>query len=52
MKSYPELDKVAEKIHKEVINKVNRKANKTVSEMPYKEQYILEKLIQHLKKSV
>lgn len=49
---YPELDKVATKLARDLGDEINRQAPKVKSEMPYREQYILEKIIEILKEAV
>jgi len=49
---YPELNEIANDIFRDAITVIRIKAHAIKSEMPYKEQYILEKLIQKLEKRV
>jgi hypothetical protein len=52
IKKYPELDKIAKKIGKDVGNSINSEVKNVESEMPYKAQYVLEELIKILQKAV
>jgi len=49
---YPELDKCAEIIEGITIREINKMAQHTKSEMPYKTQAILEMVIARLEKCV
>lgn len=49
---YPELDKLAKKIGKDVATQINKETSRVKSEMPYKAQYVLEELIEILQKLV
>lgn len=49
---YPELDKLAREIAIDVGDEINKQAPKVKSKMPYKEQYILEKIIEILQEAV
>ena len=51
-KKYPELDKISKDISRLVGDEINKRTDKVKSEMPYKAQYVLEKLIEILEKSV
>jgi len=49
---FPELDKVAAKIATNIGKIINKETKSIKSEMPYKAQYVLEEVIEHLKESV
>jgi uncharacterized Zn finger protein (UPF0148 family) len=49
IKKYPELMKLANKIAKDVATEINREAPKVKSEMPYKQQFVLEEVINILR---
>lgn len=50
--NYPELDKIAKEMAKSVAIDINKKTSGVVSDMPYKAQYVLEKLIRLLQEKV
>ena len=52
IKEYPELVAVAQKIAKETCIKINSRAVKVKSEMPYRQQFVLEELIKILESKV
>lgn len=52
VKKYPELDAISYKLFNYVINEINKQVKNIESEMPYKAQYVLEKLIYKLEQSV
>lgn len=53
MSDYPELDKVARSIAKDVLKRINNiPVHEIESEMPYKRQHILEELIKILQSAV
>ena len=52
MKKYPELEKLAMKLAKDLGNEINRKTENLKSDMPYKAQYVLERIIEILEKAV
>jgi hypothetical protein len=45
---FPELDKIADGLVKDVSKLINEKVKDIKSEMPYKAQYVLEELIRKL----
>jgi hypothetical protein len=49
---YPELDELAESIAGMVGREINKRVRSINSEMPYKAQYVLEEVIQHLQEQV
>lgn len=49
---YPELDFVAKELSLVVLHMIEERAEAIKSKMPYKPQYILEELIEHLKEEV
>lgn len=49
---YPELDKLATKIAKNIGDEINKEAIKIKSKMPYRERYVLEKIIRILEKAI
>lgn len=49
---YPELDKIALKLARQVGTMINKEVKNVESEMPYKAQYVLEELIRHLEEAV
>lgn len=52
VKRYPELEKAASEIRKQIVPLINKAARETQSEMPYKAQHILEELIKQLEELV
>lgn len=50
--NFPELDEIAEKFAKEVLNKINKEVKNVKSKMPYKSQYVLEEIIRILEDAV
>lgn len=52
-RKYPELDKIADKLFKDVMAELSTHgANSLQTEMPYKAQYILEKLVKKLQEKI
>jgi hypothetical protein len=51
-KKYPELDKLAKKLAIALGDNINKETAKIKSEMPYKAQYVLEKIIGMLEAAV
>lgn len=51
-KKYPELDSIAKDMADDVYTSIGKRTTKVDSEMPYKAQYVLEKIIENLKKMV
>jgi len=49
---YPELDKIAKMMANKTSEEIAKRIRNVKSEMPYKRQYVLEKVIQILEKSV
>jgi hypothetical protein len=49
---YPELDKLASDLAHVVSKEINKRVRSVESKMPYKAQYVLENLIEHLKEMV
>lgn len=49
---YPELDRIAKELARSVAIDINNKTHGVVSDMPYKAQYVLEKLIRLLQEKV
>lgn len=52
LERYPEFKKLVNEIVEEVAKKINEKAPKIKSEMPYKCQFVLEEIIQNLQDRV
>lgn len=52
MQKYPELNEIAEDISDTTCVLINKMAQRVRSEMPYKAQYVLEKVIQRLSETV
>ena len=52
LKKYPELTKLADKIAMDVAKRINQEAAKVKSEMPYRQQYVLEEVIRLLRDMV
>lgn len=52
IKKYPELSKLARELAHDLVKEINQKAPKIKSEMPYREQFVLEEIIELLKKWV
>lgn len=52
IKKYPELDELAMRLAVQVCRKINVSVQSVESKMPYKAQYVLEELIEILKRSV
>lgn len=49
---YPELDEISKKISKKVIKMILEETKDVDSQMPYKNQYVLEELIKILQEKV
>jgi hypothetical protein len=49
LKKYPELMKLANRIAKDVAKEINKEAPKIKSEMPYRQQFVLEEVINILR---
>lgn len=45
---YPELNKIAEKLAGNILNDINVQAQRVESEMPYKSQWVLERIVEIL----
>jgi hypothetical protein len=52
LERYPEFKPLVWELKKLVIHAIQDKADKIQSEMPYKQQFVLESLIRELEKSV
>jgi hypothetical protein len=52
MKKYPELDLIARIMAKKIYTEIGQRTAKVDSAMPYKAQYVLEEIIEHLKEMV
>ena len=52
MTKYPELERIADFLAANVAFQINTLTRDVESEMPYKEQYVLETLIKKLQKAV
>jgi hypothetical protein len=52
MKKYPELEKLAMKLARDLGYEINRKTENLKSDMPYKAQYVLERIIDILQDAV
>ena len=50
--AYPELDGIARSVVNDVARSINRGVSATLSKMPYKAQYVLEKVIELLQEKV
>ena len=50
--AYPELDGIARSVVNDVARSINRGVSATLSKMPYKAQYVLEKVIELLQEMV
>jgi len=49
---YPELDNIAKEVERITVREINKRVELVESTMPYKAQYVLEKLIEFLEKDV
>lgn len=49
---FPELDKLALELAHHVAKEINKRVKGVESKMPYKAQYVLEELIEHLQEMV
>lgn len=52
MKKYPELEKLANSMADDILKEINVKTKNLKSAMPYKSQYVLERIIEILEKEV
>ena len=52
LKRYPEFDPLVKELRTHVIREIQAKADQIESQMPYKQQFVLEELIRLLQESV